>query len=333
MSGQRLFYMKWRAVSDMANSLPLFPVLSDERRNKIRYMITEDYQFSYTNNEESYHLETDETAEGSGVYKLIDQEGDWSPDVHNLCVHRRGQLSSISGLFGKYGIVCSNAVIGVATIWTSSDSKQRGAIEVGEIKNTDAISRLELDYEFDVAQLRGRVDFSTILYVKKAGTPNKEERHLANTYGCLLGELDRISVLLDGNGSVFPIYEVYEPDQPLWYVRCTWEDPTFDQFVDCVSLIINTAHHNYRFLDKKRKSYDEQLMLEIMASALTIIISELKEDPNYWDETVNGNSLQRGSVSEAVNYFIKTHGWDVTSIESLSISIHKFFDQKVSHAD
>ena len=74
-------------------------------------------------------------------------------------------------------------------------------------------------------------------------------------------------------------------------------------------------------------------MIEIMASALTIIITELKQDTNYWEDTVNGNNLQRGSVSEAVYYFITTHRWDVTSTESLSISIHKFFDQRVSYAD
>lgn len=317
----------------MANSLPLFPVLTDDRRNKIRYIITEDYHFSYTGNEEEHALDTDETAEGSKTYKLIDQSGEWNPDIHNLCVRRKSQLSNVSVLFGPAGIVCNNAIIGIAVIWTSSDSKQRGAIEVGEIRREDITSKLSLDYEFGIAQLRGRVDFSTILYVKKSGTPHMDERHLANVYGCILGEIDHISIILDGDGSVFPIYEVADLGKPLWYVRCTWEDPTVDQFSECVSVIINTAHRNYRFLDKKRKTFDEQLMFEIMASALTIIITELKEDNNYWEDTVNGVNLQRGSVSGAVNYFITTLGWDITSIESLSVSIHKFFDQKVSYAD
>ena len=317
----------------MANSTPLFPILTDERRNKIRYVLTEDYRFSYTSGEEDHPLDADETSEGSRTYKLTDPAGDWNPDYYNLCVSRNGLLSSTSSLFGEKGIVCHNAIIGIAVIWTSSDSRQRGAIEIGEISCENNTTNLSLEYEFGVAQLRGKVDFTTILYVKKSGTPFKDERHLANVYGCMLGELDRISVILDGSGSIFPIYEVSDPGQPLWYVKCNWEDPTFDQFSESVSVVINTAHRNYKYLDKKRKTYDEQLLIEIIASALIIIVSELKDEQSYWEETVQGKGLQRGSVSQAVYYFISTLGWDISSMESLSISIHKFFDQKVSYAD
>ena len=42
-----------------------------------------------------------------------------------------------------------------------------------------------------------------------------------------------------------------------------------------------------------------------------------------------GTDLQRGSVSEAVNYFINTLEWDVTELEVMSLSIRKFFDQRI----
>ena len=317
----------------MSKMLPLFPVLTEERRNRIRYTPIGNYDFYYTNNENVFILNSEEAPEGSGTYKIIDDEGVWDPDSHTIGIRRKGLISNPAILFGENGIVCSNAIIGVGVIWTSADSKQRGAIEVGAFTKGDSSVEFELDYEFKKAQLRGKIDFTTILYIKKAGTPYVNERHLANTYGCLLGELERITVMLDGNGSEFPIYEVAEPGKPLWYVRCSWEDPTYDQFSDCVAITINTAHHNYKYLDKKKRTYDEQLVIEIMASALSIIISKLKEDSNYWIETTNGQNLQRGSVSEAVYYFLNSFGWDVTSPESLAISIHKFFDKKVTYAN
>ena len=100
------------------------------------------------------------------------------------------------------------------------DSKQRGVIPIGEIENSQRDLEFELNYEFSEAQLRGSVEFSTIIYLKEAGTPLWGEEHLANQYGCILGELDNKFVIrLDGNGSVFPMYEIHEPGQPLWYVN------------------------------------------------------------------------------------------------------------------
>ena len=65
-----------------------------------------------------------------------------------------------------------------------------------------------------------------------------------------------------------------------------------------------------------------------MASALVIIISKLKEQENYWDVTI-GDDLQSGSVSEAVYYFINTLEWDVSTPDAMSLSIRKFFDQRM----
>ena len=107
------------------------------------------------------------------------------------------------------------------------------------------------------------------------------------------------------------MYEIHEPGQPLWYVKCDWIDPTYDLFSDSVSI------------------FDEQLLKEIMASALGVIITKLKEQEDYWDVTTSGEDLQSGSVSEAIHYFIDTLEWDVSGPEAMSLSIRKFFDQRI----
>jgi hypothetical protein len=88
-------------------------------------------------------------------------------------------------LFGPNGIACNNAKLGIALMWTSPDSKQRGVIPIGEIENSQRDLEFELNYEFSEAQLRGSVEFSTIIYLKEAGTPLWGEEHLANQYGCI----------------------------------------------------------------------------------------------------------------------------------------------------
>lgn len=309
----------------MSKDLRLFPVLTDELRAKIRFQATP-YQYSYLRDGNEYDLQ-DESIDGSNMlFKLSDERGIWSPDVYNLRIRREYTLKTFKCLFGAEGIACRNAEIGIAVIWTSTTSKLRGVIKGGSVSNDDSDEvNLAIDETFEVAGLRGNIELTTVFYLKSSGNPNSNEEHLANTEGYILGELDKVVVMLDGKGSVFPIYEVSEPNQALWNVKCDWTDPTYDLFSECVSININTSHPSYKFLDKTKKSYNEQLLKEIIASALVIIITKLKES-EYWVETINRENLEIGSVSEAVSYFITTLGWETSSLEALSISIRKFFD-------
>lgn len=309
----------------MSFNISTYPVLNDSLRNAIWGTGSDNFRFSYTRDGEEYELFCEEIGEGTRNYKLIDESGNWDPDKDNLIVKRKYSLEQCNCLFGGSGIACSNATIGIAVVWHSKDSKQRNAIRVGQIRK-DGNTSFKLYYNFGNACLRGAIGFKTILYIDEPGTPFRDEA-FANTYGTLLGELDQCLIHVDGNGSMFPIYEVYEPGQPLWNIKCSWEDPTCDLFADTVEININTAHRNYIYLDKSKHRYDPQLMLEIMASALSIIVEKLKADP-CWDETVAGTGFQHGSVSEAIYYFISTLEWDVSTSETMALSIRNFFDNK-----
>ena len=311
----------------MAAKISLFPILNDDLLSKVRYQPSP-YEFFYEVDDQKFELQAEEIDGSVNVHKISDENGVWSPDDYHLCVHRNFTLKTYQCLFGKNGIACRNAVLGLALMWTSADSKQRGVIPFGELDYSMQTYQFRMKHEFKKAQLRGNVEFSTILYIKNAGTPLWNEGHLANDYGTILGELDNFIIKLDGNGSTFPIYEVEETDQPLWYVKCDWNDPRYDLFSECVSININKAHKNYKYLDKTKRIYNEQLLSEIMANALCTIITTLKEqDSAEWDATINGRDLRIGSVSEAVYYFANVLGWDIMTPEKMSLSIRKFFDQ------
>lgn len=312
----------------MAANISLFPTLNEDLLRKIRFQPSL-YEFYYVRDDQEFPLRAEAIDGSVTLHKIIDDDGIWSPDDYNLCLKRHYSLRTYQCLFGENGIACKNAVLGLALMWTSADSKQRGVIPIGDIKNSQRDIDMNRNYEFLVAQLRGDVEFTTVIYLKNAGTPLWNEEHLANEYGCLLGEIDKFVIKLDGNGSVFPMYEVHEPSQPLWYIKCDWDDPTYEQFSECVSIYINSAHKNYKYLDKTMKRFDEQLIKEIMSSALIVIITKLKEQENYWQATTIGDDLQKGSVSEAIYYFINTLGWDVSTPEAMSLSIRKFFDQRM----
>lgn len=313
----------------MSNNILLFPSLNDEIISRIRFQ-KQRFHFFYTDkNDEEFELIDEPIEAMSSINAIKDENGVWTQDDNNLCFRRKYLLRTFQCLFGENGIACSDALLGLAIQWTSPDSRQRGLVPIGTFGISDQILEVEAEKKFNKAQLRGEVNFSTILYIAKAGHPEENETHLANTEGYVLGELDSYTIKLDGSSSSFPIYEVSEPGQPLWYLKCDWYDPTADAMADCVSINFNTAHKNYSFLDREDKNFDSQLLSEIMASAITLLIEKVRLEQGYWEQIMQGDSLENGSVGQAIYYFMETLEWDLSSPESTSLSVRKFFDQRI----
>lgn len=312
------------------SSILLYPSLTDELKGMIRVQERK-YEFYYNNKEGEEKILVDEPIEAMpSICCIKDEEGIWTQDDYDLGFRKKYCLRTFQCLFGKNGIASINSKLGLAIVWTSSDSKQRGVVEIGRFGYSDDILDVEVEKLFGKAQLRGEVNFTTILFVAEVGTPTEDELHLANHSGYVLGELeDSFTIRLDGNGSVFPVFEVAEKRQPLWYVKCDWIDPTIDSFSDYVSINLNTAHKDYKYIDRKQKYFNSQLLTEIMASAICVIIERLRTETGYWEQIMGNDSLEQGSVGQAVYYFAETLEWDLSTPESVAICTRKFFEQRM----
>ena len=314
----------------MANTFSLYPQLNEELLSRFRFNASE-YEFFYESEGMDYPLRT-ESIDGSTVMgSLVDERGLWTPDQYNFGFRRDYDCMSCMNLFGPSGIACRDAIIGVAVIWTSAQSRQRGTIKVGTLKNTLKPQHLSIEYSFETAQFRGSVEFNTVLYIEKPSEhPDKDERHLSNCRGYQLGEIgDKFILQLDGSGSMFPIYEEQRPGQPLWRVKCDWEDVSYNSFNESVKIFFNRSHPAYKFIDKSSKKYNPYLLLEVMASALTDIIMDIKMDDAAWNEIEQGRDPQSGSISEAVRYFSNTLEWNMDNPKVLSLSIREFLGKRM----
>lgn len=321
----------------MATPIFLYPSLTSEMGDSI--FQSKKYTFSYTDNEGQDKDLGYEASEISSAVNCLKTDGIWSAEKHNLCVKRTVALRKYRNLFGPDGLACKNARLGVSLVWTSSDSKQRGAepvmmFGVSEEQFADrhdhTFTEGEIDFEFSPATIRGDVNFSVVLYIAESGTPTKEEAHLANEEGFVLGTFDSFVLRIDGTGSLFPVYEVFEQNQPLWYVRCDWTDPISDSFSESVSININTAHKNYKYIDRKQKTFCSQLLVEVMSSALCCIIEKIRSE-KYLDQILGEDEMETDSVGEVIRYFANTLEWDFSSPDQLSLSTRKFFDRKVEN--
>lgn len=313
----------------MSNDILLYPSLSDEVLSRIRFQ-KQKYKFFYTDkDDEEYELQDEPIEALSTISCIKDENGVWTQDDNNLCFRRKYCLRTFQCLFGTNGIACHDAKLGLAIQWTSSDSRQRGIVRIGEFGIADSILEAEAEKHFGKAQLRGEVNFTTIMYIAKAGIPTENEEHLANKDGYILGELDSFTLRLDGSSSAFPVFEVSEPGQPLWFVKCDWIDPTVDAFSECVSINLNTSHKNYAYIDRNQKQYDSQLLAEIMASAITLIVEKVRLETGYWEQIMNNENLENGSVGQAIFYFMDSLEWDLSTPDSVSLCARKFFDQRM----
>ena len=315
----------------MSKPIFLYPSLNDELKDGV--FQAKKYFLYYTNDGCEKDLEYEISDTGSSI-NCLKTDGVWSADNFDLCVKRAIALKGFKKLFGPDGIACRDAVLGVSLIWTSSDSRQRGSepIMTISVNHEDLLQQQdhtfcegEIDINFPKAKLRGDVNFSVVLYIAKSGVPKDDETHLANEEGFVLGEFDSFLLRIEGTGSLFPVFEVHEHDQPLWYVRCDWTDPVSDSFSETVSINLNTAHKNYKYIDRTQKTFCPQLLVEVMSSALCCIIEKIRSE-QYLEQILSDEEMERGSVGEAVRYFAYTLGWDFSTPEKLSLSTRKFFD-------
>lgn len=320
----------------MAAPIFLYPTLNDEIKNEGIFLAKE-YVCTYTDNSGVEKILEYEAAEISSAIECLKTDGVWSADKYNLCIRRDIALRKYRNLFGPDGLACRNATLGIAVVWTSHDSRQRGSQPIMTFGISDkewyshydhTFSEGELELIFPCAKIRGDVSFSTVLYIAAAGTPTEDETHLANEEGFILGEFDEFRLRLDGTGSLFPIFEVYEEDKPLWYVRCDWTDPVSDSFAETISINLNTAHKNFKFIDRTQKTFCHQLLVEVMSAALCCILEKIRSE-SYLEQILGDEETESGSIGEVVRYFANTLEWDFSSPDKLSLSTRKFFDERM----
>ena len=314
----------------MGISLDAFPKMTRSLYVKTGYS-SGVFKFNYYYKGEMRSLKaeaTDTSTSKCTVLKLSDQVAQWNPEENNLFVEYNCSFRSPQFLFGEQGLAALNgSVIGVALLWLDPDANQRGVQAIGDIaSSTNKPCSISGRLAFPEKQLKGTLELQTVLYLKKRGLPNNRERHLAILEGTIFGIIDVTRIVIDGNGSIFPVHEIKALNEPLWWIRCDWEDPRLDRFTDeNVCLFLNTAHKDYPSLNINEGIKNSPLLMEIVCSALQIIIVKVLNDDAATSDTINGSNLEEGSISSVVHYFLNTFGinYSKDNPELLAIDVRK----------
>ena len=314
----------------MGFSLDAFPKMTKPLYIKTGFS-TEGFKFGYHYKGEMRALKAEPALTSTSkctVLQLTDQVAQWNPDENNLFAEYKCSFRTPRFFFGENGLApLNNSVIGVALIWQDPDANQRGVEPIGAIlSNVNKICNISGKIFFKENQLKGTLVLQTVLFLKKKGAPNQWEKHLAGLEGTIFGIVDETRIIIDGNGSIFPIHEVKSPNEPLWWIKCEWEDPRSDRFTDeNICLYFNTAHKDYPSLKINEGIKNSPLLTEILCSALQIIVSKVLNDDIARTDTIHGSNLEEGSISSMVHYFLNTFGinYSKDNPETVAIEVRK----------
>lgn len=257
---------------------------------------------------------------------LSTRNSNYNSDNHNLEIEGQIDIQHPDCFFGEEtGIAYKNSILGLAVLWVSKSSSQRGILSIAELKyQTNPVSFPYL-IKFESGMIRGIIDLSVVLYLKQSA--KGLNANFADVPGTILGTLFEQQVSIDGTGSLFPIVVYEKQDDPLWTIEYNSEDPKEDLFAtDNLAIKINSAHKYYPQLKMDAGGIaDSVLLREIIANGLAMLINKVKENLSDWEEIMHGES-SNGSIGAAVHYFVTTFEWNTDSIDELSFSIRKTFD-------
>ena len=98
-----------------------------------------------------------------------------------------------------------------------------------------------------------------------------------------------------------------------------------------IEIRLNRSHPAYESLKIEGSLSESPMFLEVLSSALFIIVTSAKESLGEdWNAVINGESLEPGTIAAAINHFIKKLQWDVSSPAKLAESIKDFIEKSGS---
>ena len=277
-----------------------YPKLTDELLDACGCSTTK-YKFTYSYQDKEFGL----MQKGSSTIRVSDPREIWKIETEGLNLERTVKIAYPHLLYGKDGVACTGADIGICIIWTNKTLTQTGCI-LPEIDITTPQGRVcKFSHIFGPGEIVGDLELTISMYIKRAATEvQTEEDSLMNEEGVSIGEID--SVVLDFNSVYmeFPIEEFKSDKEPLWWVEFSqWEDPkTSDGFTkDNICLYLNPYYAACPMTDGNIKNID--LLIDILATTYFMIFQRLSDDELH--ATQHDIGLQPNSICSILHQFLE----------------------------
>lgn len=307
-----------------------FPCVTQELEHEIGLKV-HNPSFSYNLNENIFSPLEYRTEFGE-IY-CSDERGIWNIKDYNLIFKSKLTIEDSTLLFGNHGVAPTHSVLGVALLWSSKKSNSKGAIDCGTIEFVDENISIPLEINFEKSFFRDTISVKTVIYLKESTIVYDDEKFLCSSIGSILYDGVENRIVLEGDGSVFPIIKhAGSRTAPLWEVVYNSEEPQIDPFnVDYIAIKINEGHPSYKELNLDAESINEPktaLFKEVFQNAIFQMFLVVCEQ-NHKDYILDTNKCAPGSICEALGYMAETFDIDMRSYTSMFLSISKIMDARL----
>ncbi len=264
--------------------------------------------------------------EDEELYEIIDENDDLDLSKDKIYLNITGKLYNAKYLFGNFGYVYDDALLGLGLEWKSKKSKIRHCQLLGKFNCDEAKEELVFNKNgIELSELYSDTKFEWVIFICKKGTANSLKFY-ANKEGLIIGRDTIWTIKGDGNSSLFPIKEINDSSQPLWKVEYSATDPFEDPFnEDYLALVLNSGHPEYKYLQNKNIEFKPWFLKEVLSNAIFMMINETldKIDKN----TMKNETCENGSIVQALLYFEKQYNFNyLGSTFDLLTSIKNYLD-------
>ncbi len=305
-----------------SKNICFYPQLSDDMFNCIFDNDNSNISFSYTVNGEIKTIEVIDNNDNIS----FDNKTNWNCDDYNLDIVINIKLKELNKLFGSSGIAPSNSKIGLCVEWYSAQAKIRRVINSQDlISKNDKEKLFTFEITLPKQTFNGTVSLNALLYLAESDNKvSTNELFLNNNVGVLIGDVIKKVIFMTGDGSQFPIKVIPMPDSNLlWKLELNLDEPGSRQVSDGITLILNSAHKDYKFINPESDSYCERLADEIVTNAIVLFLSELS---NSFEFDLEGN-YEEGTLLSYAKYCKDRLDVNFDGLMSISNSIHEFSER------
>ena len=243
----------------------------------------------------------------------------WLPDNDELAISQVIKFQHPEKLFGVEGVTLEGNILGIGMHVYSRSSMFQETLSKAEIDFYNLKNEYTLSHKFKKSTLRGTVVIETFIYTKNIR--NTYPTH-ADIQGMKvsIGNLSELTLIVDGEGSTFPIGEFSDANGPLWKMEFGIFDATEDLFsYDNIRLLLNTSHKLFEYIKEGKTAVSRGLKAEIMLQAITLIIFKVKEECP--EELFDSERADEGTILAIVKYWISTFDIDTSSLVDISNSV------------
>lgn len=308
----------------MSAAIHFFKTIDDDLANKIEFSLNDIAPYYYKNG--SLIPLRLEKKDDSLV--VSDDSRQWDIEKDGLSLKFNTIIKNPSVLFGERGVTDSDSVLGIGAICQSMVSDRLEAFPLSSF----TFDKQELFSQHEITlssgKYRGNVAIRLVLYLIEPGT---EKSSFPKRSGTIFGDLNTTVLKLFENSSLFPIYEIDAPGEPLWWVKIYWTDIENDPFIEeNIAIVINKSSKYYPQLDQNNEStFNPILLAEVVSSSICVILEKVRNNRNDWDKITSDSSYPYGTIAFTIQYIYSTLNLDFETQESLALSVRRYVYEKM----